>query len=149
MIDRNYPLRTDQDRLYAIGMINANWEALSTTSEPLNVHITQKPENRRNKQNRYYWGGVIKQIAEQAWINGQQFPIDTWHEYFAEKFLPYEEVARKIFRYDIEKNCYIVTPLIKRKSTSGLSVKEFAEYTEQVTAAGAELGVKFFMLEQF
>lgn len=138
MIDRIYTLRTDQDRLFAIGLINANWEALSATSEPLSVHITQKPETRRNRQNRYYWGGVLRQIAEQAFINGRQYEPEIWHRHFAKQFNMLEE-----------KTGTDGVIFYQPRSTTKMSVKEFAEFTEQVTAAGAELGVKFYMLEQF
>lgn len=117
--------------------VDNNWEAFKGGNNPLRVVVTTAEETRRSKQNRYYWSGVIKQIAGQALINGQQYSQDAWHEYFADLYAPHMEIVTPTGSMSI------------RKSTAKMTVKEFAEYTEQVTAhAASELGVLFYMLEE-
>ena len=93
--------------------------------------VTDAQAKRNSAQNRRYWGLVLKTIAEQAWVNGQQFNADTWHEYLARKFGVCEDVTLP----DGE----IIT---RRKSTTNMSVSEFATYMDHCEAyAAQELGV--------
>ena len=116
--------------------VDLNWEAFKGGNNPLRVIVTTAEETRRAKQNRYYFGGVIKQIAGQALVRGRQFSQDGWHEHLADMFAPHYEM---------------VTPggsRSVRKSTSDMTVKEFSDYTEEVTAyAATELGVVFYLLD--
>ncbi|MGB9149943.1 MAG: recombination protein NinB [Burkholderiales bacterium] len=139
MIDRHIIICTEADRLRVIGLINANWSACAEDLKPLHIDISQKDETRRAKQNRYYFAGVLQQIAQKAWVNGKQYNADVWHEYYANKFAPKQEIELP------SRELKTV-----RTSTTKMSVKEFSDYTSEVEAdAAQELGVKFYTLEQF
>ncbi|MHB0992706.1 MAG: recombination protein NinB [Burkholderiales bacterium] len=116
-----------------VGFLTANWRARLDDDKPLRVIVTSSEEKRHEQQNRYYWGIVIKTISEQAWVDGQQFGKDAWHEQMAQMFGIKEEIRLP--------NGTLTT---RRKSTSDMKVREFSHYIEEVCAwAGAELGVRF------
>ncbi len=91
-------------------------------------------KKRTKAQNRRYWGGgVLKQIAEQAVINGKTYPAEVWHEQFKRQFIGVIELP----------NGEVIG-----KSSTGLSTKEFCDFSDQVEAfAATELGVRFVDLE--
>lgn len=111
--------------------------------DPLEVVIRERVKPRKKSQNDLMWAGPLRDIAEQAWVQGQRFTAEVWHEQFKRDFLPEE--------YDPElcKEGYVkwqVTPRGDRAlvgSTTMLTVKGMAQYLTQVEAAGAELGVEF------
>jgi hypothetical protein len=111
--------------------LNAN--ALATQGKPLWVICTNDAKKRNNQQNSRYWGFVLAPIAEQAFVQGRRFDSAVWHEHFAQKYVPHIEFHMpdgSIHR--------------RRKSTSELTVREFAEYMNTVEAeAACELGVQF------
>ena len=89
---------------------------------------------RTTRQNRRYWGnGVLKQIAEQAVVNGKQYSAEIWHEQFKRMFLGIEELPDGTVRAVPSKD----------KDTA-----EFSEFCAKVEAyAATELGVTFYDLE--
>ncbi|MBL7090817.1 recombination protein NinB [Acidovorax sp.] len=89
---------------------------------------------RTKAQNRRYWGnGVLKQIAEQATVNGRLYSAETWHEQFKRQFIGVVELP----------NGEVIG-----KSSTGLTTAEFCEFSDQVEAfAAANLGVTFYDLE--
>lgn len=91
-------------------------------------------KKRTKAQNRRYWGGgVLKQVAEQAVINGKTYPAEVWHEQFKRQFIGVIELP----------NGEVIG-----KSSTGLSTKEFCDFSDQVEAfAATELGVRFVDLE--
>lgn len=97
------------------------------------LSVTRK--KRTKAQNRRYWGnGVLKQIAAQAVINGKRYPADVWHEQFKRQFIGVIELP---------------SGEVIGKSSTGLSTKEFCDFSDQVEAyAATELGVHFVDLEQ-
>ncbi|WP_315132844.1 recombination protein NinB [Achromobacter marplatensis] len=111
--------------------------------DPLEVVIRERVKPRKKSQNDLMWAGPLRDIAEQAWVQGQRFTAEVWHEQFKRDFLPEE--------YDpvLCKEGYVkwrVTPRGDRAlvgSTTMLTVKGMAQYLTQVEAAGAELGVEF------
>lgn len=91
-------------------------------------------KKRTKAQNRRYWGGgVLKQIAEQAVINGKTYPAEVWHEQFKRQFIGVIELP----------NGEVIG-----KSSRDLNTKEFCDFSDQVEAfAATELGVRFVDLE--
>ena len=89
-------------------------------------------------QRRYYHGVVLTEIAKQARVNGQKFPLAVWKEHFRNEYLGFKTVT-------------FVNPMTGkkarrrvRKSTEDLGVKAYAALIEQVTAfACTDLGVEF------
>lgn len=100
---------------------------------PLRIVVTSEDRRRTTESNGFYWGVVLRAIAEQAWVNEQQFNADTWHEYYANLYCPRVDVALptgEIFS--------------RRKSTSEMGQKEFTDYVTRVQAnAATEHGVQF------
>ena len=119
------------------------WEAIKTQVFPFLAAVLQsgqrfiltiKPRPRTVKQNRRYWGnGVLKQIAEQAVVNGKMYPAEIWHEQFKRQFIGVIELPNG--------------QLIGCSSTK-LTTSEFCNFSDQVEAfAASELGVVFYDLE--
>lgn len=96
--------------------------------------LTIKRKQRTNKQNRRYWGnGVLKQIAEQAVVNGKMYPAEIWHEQMKRQFIGVIELPNG--------------QLIGESSTK-LTTSEFCNFSDQVEAfAASELGVVFYDLQ--
>ncbi|KVV22326.1 recombinase [Burkholderia multivorans] len=116
-----------------VAFVRANAPTFASKGEPLRVIVTAEERQRNQQQNRFYWGAVLKQISEQAWVEGRQFDKDAWHEYFARKY----GVCDELVLPDGE----IIT---RRKSTTQMSVGEFSTYLNQIQAyAAGELGVEF------
>lgn len=108
-------------------------EPLVAGGKNVRVIISSEEAKRNNAQNARYFGFVLKHITEQAWVSGQQFDQKVWHEYVGEKFGVMEDVTLPDGR--------MVT---RRKSTTEMSVREFAEYMTKVEVfAAQELGVMF------
>ncbi|CUJ70041.1 MULTISPECIES: recombination protein NinB [Achromobacter] len=111
--------------------------------EPLEVVVRERVKPRKMSQNALMWVGPLADIAEQAWLLGQRFPAESWHEQFKRDFLP-EEFDSELCLEGYRKWEY--TPRGDRVlvgSTTMLTVKGMAQYLTQVEAAGAELGVEF------
>lgn len=89
---------------------------------------------RTSRQNRRYWSnGVLKQIAEQATVNGRLFPAEVWHEQFKRQFIGLIELP----------NGGVIG-----KSSTELTTAEFCDFCDQVEAyAATELGVAFYDLQ--
>jgi hypothetical protein len=95
--------------------------------------VTSDDVSRNAEQNKRLWGYTYKHIAEQAWVSGKQFAPDVWHEMFCRMFWACDDVTLP----DGE----IVS---RRKSTTKMTVKEFAQYMNEVESyAASELGVMF------
>lgn len=110
-----------------------NVKALAEEGQPLRLIATSSGTKRNAEQNKRYWGFVLKTVADQAWVQGRQFSAEVWHEFFARKFgicedltLPGGEV------------------ISRRKSTTQMSVAEFAEFMNECESyAAGSLGVQF------
>lgn len=96
--------------------------------------LTIKRRTRTDRQNRRYWGnGILKQIAEQAAVNGKLYPAEIWHEQFKRQFIGVFELP---------------SGEVIGKSSTKLTTKEFCDFSDQVEAyAATELGVVFYDLE--
>ena len=96
--------------------------------------LTVSLRKRTKAQNRRYWGtGVLKQIADQATVNGRLYSAETWHELAKRKFIGVIELP----------NGEVVG-----QSSTELTTDEFSRFCDQVEAwAATELGVSFYDLE--
>lgn len=118
---------------------------------PLEVVFREPVKARSLDQNALMWVGPLKDIEEQAWLDGRQFKAALWHEYFKEQYLPDEaelqpdELAKRV--KDPEKyQKWGLSPGGKRVlvgSTTELTKFGFSEYLEQMQAEGADLGVRY------
>jgi hypothetical protein len=95
--------------------------------------LTIARRKRTTKQNRRYWGGgVLAQIAQQAVVGGRLYSAESWHEQFKRQFIGVEELPGGE---------------VIGKSSTGLSTVEFSEFCTQVEAyAASELKVTFYDL---
>ena len=95
-------------------------------------------DDRSLQQNKFYWGPCLKEISEQASIEGQKWAAEAWHELFKRMFLGYE--IKKVRVAGRKK----LTVIRRLKSTTGLKVKPFGAYLDKVQAfAATDLGVQF------
>ncbi|WP_124076726.1 recombination protein NinB [Burkholderia gladioli] len=116
-----------------VAFVRANAKVFADRGEPLRVIVTAEERQRNAAQNRFYWGAILRSIAEQAWVDGRQFDKDAWHEYFARLY----GVSDELTLPDGEI-------ILRRKSTSQMSVGEFSTYLNQIQAYAANnLGVEF------
>jgi hypothetical protein len=123
---REFTLRNGGVWQALVALVKANAPSFAEKGEPLRVIITSEEKKRNAEQNKFLWGVVYRDIAEQAWVEGRQFDKDTWHEYFARKFGVCEDVTLP----DGEV-------IVRRKSTAQMSVGEFSQYMTQVQAHAA------------
>jgi hypothetical protein len=114
-------------------LIREQAKAFIDRGTPLRLIVTTEERRRSPEANAFYWGVVLREISEQAWVNGNQFSADTWHEFYAEQYCPRVEVtlpSGEIFS--------------RRASTSEMKQKEFTDYVTRVQAnAATEHGVQF------
>lgn len=110
---------------------------------PLEVVIREEKRKRGVDQNALYWAGPLRDIADQAWVDGRQYSAEVWHEYFKREFLPDGDSG--LTRDGYRKWAFLPPdgPRVLIGSTTQLTVKGMAEYLEQVYAYGASLGVQF------
>lgn len=106
--------------------------------ERLAVTVQPEEDAKTAQQGRFYWGVVLREMSEQARIEGQRYSAEAWHELCKRQFLP--RITKRVRVAGKPKP--IVTTTIG--STQGLSVKQMSAYIEQVMAfAQTDLGVKF------
>ena len=113
--------------------VKSNARAFAERGHPLRVIVTDEEEDRLDQQIRFYFGVVIKAVADQVWVDGRKFSKETWHEHFARKFLPPIEMVLP----DGEV-------VIKRDSIARghIGVRAMAAFTEEVLAEiSTEYGV--------
>jgi hypothetical protein len=84
------------------------------------------------KQQRFFHGPVLRQIAQQARVNGVGYPPEIWKELFRTLFL--EPTWVQVGERTIEV----------RKSTQELGARAYSDLIDRVIAhAATELGVEF------
>lgn len=118
-------------------------------AKPLEVVIREKQRVRKLDQNALYHAGPLKDIADNAWIENQQFSAASYHEFFKRSFLPEDNVAEadpangyvkdgyRKYEQTIDGGQHLVG------STTQLTVHGFSDFLEQVFAFGSSLGVSF------
>lgn len=104
----------------------------------LDVEVRMHEDAKTDGQRKYYHGVVLTEIAKQARVNGQQFPLAVWKEHFRSEFLGFKTVTYTNPMTGKKHRRRV------RKSTEDLGVKAYATLIERVTAfACADLGVEF------
>ena len=130
-IYREFPLRAPSAWTALVAFVKANAQACLDRGHTLRVIVTEDEKKRNSEQNRRYWGYILKTISDQAWVNGRQFDKDVWHEWFARKFGVCEDITLP--------NGEII---VRRKSTTDMTIGEFSEYMNLVESDAAhDLGV--------
>lgn len=109
--------------------------------KPLEAFIREEVKPRKPDQNAAMWAGPLRDIEQQAWLDGRTFKADVWHEHFKREFLP-EEYDPDLCLEGYRKWDYLPTgERVLVGSTTQLKAKGFAQYLMQVEAFGASLGV--------
>lgn len=132
---REFTLRSPADAGAMVNFIKSNAAAFVDKGTPLRVIVTEEEMDRLDEQIKYYFGVVVKAIAEQVWVAGRQFDKDVWHEQLAKQFLPTKEL--------VMPDGEIV---LKRSSIARgqISLKRMGKYLQEVEAyAATEHGVRF------
>ncbi|ATF87558.1 recombination protein NinB [Burkholderia gladioli] len=130
---REFVIRNGSIWSNVVAFVRANAKVFADRGEPLRVIVTAEERQRNAAQNRLYWGAILRSISEQSWVDGRQFDKDAWHEYFARLY----GVSDELTLPDGEI-------ILRRKSTSQMSVGEFSTYLNQIQAYAANtLGVEF------
>jgi hypothetical protein len=112
--------------------------ALIADGKEVRIRAEEAEDERSLRQNRFYWGCVLKEISEQARIDGQQWVADAWHQYGKRTFLGYE------FKRTVIAGRKRKAVSKQLRSTTKLSVKRMSEYLEKLMAfAVTDLGVRF------
>lgn len=125
-------LRSESHAQALWAFLRANWEAMSRQGKPLAVTVAEHKAKRSLDQNARLHA-MLTDIAEQAWIEGRQFSMETWKEHFRREFIGTEE-------YDL--------PSGKRSergiSTTTLDVAAFADFMTRIEEyAVSKLAVEF------
>jgi hypothetical protein len=126
-MERLFVLRSEQHAKALEVFVRCNWKQMENEGRPMAVLVTEHKSKRNTQQNRLYWA-LLREISEQAWVEGKQFSSEAWHAFFAGKFIGWQDAPGGI-----------KTPI----STTTLDVHAFAEYVTQIQAyAGTELGIE-------
>ena len=132
---------TLQNEVQGHAAVKAVWswaKAQLSAGRPVDLEARLHEDAKTDKQRRYLHGYVLMTIARQAAVNGQQFDLSTWKEWYRSTFLGWKTVTHK--------NPFTGKKVRRRQrvSTEDLGVKGYSEYIERVTAhAATELGVEF------
>lgn len=116
-----------------VDFVRQHAKPANDAGRPLRVILTDEDADRLDEQIAFYFGVVVKATTEQAWVAGRQYSKQSWHEYFAEMFLPLIEVELP--------NGQLIT---RRQSIARgkIGVRAMAKFTEEVEAyVASELGV--------
>lgn len=126
-IYRTFVLRDRAVWQRLVAFVRSVWSA----ERPIAVTVHEAEKPRTTLQNACA-RAIVREIAENAWVKGQQFSADAWWEYLARLYGPTDEITLP----DGE----IVT---RRLSTRDMSAKEFSEFIDEVRRyAAEELGLE-------
>jgi hypothetical protein len=129
-LQRLFEIRHESHIVACGAFIRANWRACLEAGEPLRIEVTQRGDKRSVEQN-IRLHALLREIAEQAWINGRQYDMETWKEHFRRSYIGTEEI-----------NLPDGTRIERGISTTTLSVSEFASLMDRIEQyASEQLGV--------
>jgi len=108
--------------------IRNNWQAMKSKDEVLEVVLRPYKSSRNLEQNKRLHA-MLQEIANQAWVNGRQYPMEIWKEHFKQQFLSVVELPNG---------------RLMAEPTRKLSIKQCAEFMQKIEAyAVSDLGVVF------
>lgn len=111
--------------------------------QPVEVLAREEVKARKPDQNAALWAGPLRDISEQAWLDGRQYSPEVWAQYFKRQLLP-ESFDPELTMENYAK--WAIDPAGDRVligSTTQLTIKGHAQYREAIEAFGASLGVRF------
>lgn len=110
---------------------------------PIEIVFREEQKKRRQDQNALMFAGPLRDIAEQAFLDGRQFSADTWHEYFKRQLLPEDYDPELCMEHYRKWELDPAGDRVLVGSTKQLTVRGMAQYIESIQAFGASLGVQF------
>lgn len=113
---------------------NRLWQA----GKQVRLTLHELEDSKSNQQRRFYHGVILREIADQATINGERFDLPVWKAYMRERFIGH--------RWEVIKDPMTGKKLRRkvRISSESLGVKSYNKLIEEVTAfAATELNVVF------
>lgn len=127
---RQFILRAPEHGHAMMAFIKANAGLHAKAGRPLIVSIDEYRAKRSTEQNKKLHA-LLNDIAEQAVVDGRQYSAEVWKEQIRRRFIGMEEL-------DLPDGSRVERGI----STTSLSVGEFANLIEMVTAwAQTELNV--------
>lgn len=113
-------------------------KSMMMAGHKLAIEVRLAEDQKTDRQRAYYHGVILKEIAQQAAVKGQKFPLAVWKEHFRKELLGFKTVTH------INPMTGKKSRTRKRISTEDLGVRAYNRLIEQVTAfAVTELGVEF------
>lgn len=113
-------------------------QALIADGKQVRILTEEAEDTRSLQQNAFYWAVVLREISEQARIEGVQWSADAWHQYAKRTYLGYE-IKRTVIAG--RKRKAVSRQL---RSTTKQSVKRMSKYLDELMAfAVTDLGVRF------
>ena len=124
---RQFVLREESQCRALYAYLRHNWPAMAAQGKPLAVTVAEHKDKRHAQQNRLYWA-LLRQVANQAMVDGRRYSDEVWHEQFKREFIGCEELP---------------SGATVGISTTALSVEEFSTYIERIREyASDELGIE-------
>lgn len=125
-------LRNDNMTQAVCEFIKANAPAMALAGKPLSVVISEAKSKRTLEQNSRLHV-LLTEIANNAWVEGRQFDLETWKEHFRRTYIGVEEIEMP----DGSRT-------ERGISTTTLSVENFSKFMDQITEyAQDHLAVEF------
>jgi len=115
----------------------------------LEICIRPITKTRSSSANARHWAAIMKDLSEQAYVEGKQFSVEIWHSFLKAKFLPNPEDENIAMLVKNPEKYQLFAELPDGTvecvgSTTQLTVRGFSEYMEAVQAwAASECGVMF------
>lgn len=141
MTPDKYPTRT----INLIGQAQKDIAKAAIDHAPCGVQMVlrEQPKVRTPDQNSAMWSGPLRDIEQQAYVDGKTYSAQVWHNTFKRLYLPEEfdpELCLDGYKkWDFDRDGERVLV----GSTKMLTKKGFHQYLEQVLADGAGMGVMF------
>ena len=87
---REFPLKTPSVWPLVVAFVKANWQHFADRGEHLRLIVTSDEKKRNDPQNRLLHV-TLQRIADNAWWDGKQYPMEFWKEYYRRRFLLKDE----------------------------------------------------------
>lgn len=134
-------LRAEQQRDTLLALVrNLPLDA----DKPLQITVEEFRPARKLDQNALMWAGPLKDISEQAYLEGRRYSAEVWHEFFKRNLLPDTDDGTGLVKAGYAK--WDLDPSGERVligSTTQLTVRGMALYITEMEAFAANLGVQF------
>jgi replication-associated recombination protein RarA len=141
-----------------IGDTNKQLAIAAITNAPvgqnIEIVIREVKKQRSIEQQALMFAGPLKDISEQVWVQGRQYSVEAWHEYYKQEYLPDELTEPYIHELVTKPESYKkwdYLPNGERRciaSTTQLTKYGYTQYLEKIHADGASKGVLFTTKER-